>query len=208
VEKAHPDVFNVLLQVLDDGRLTDGQGRTVDFRNTVIIMTSNLGSQIIQEMAGEENYDAMKSAVMEVVGATSAPSSSTASTMWWCSIPWAGSRSARSPASRSDDLRPPGGPRHGSGSLSDAALDRLGEAGFDPVYGARPLKRAIQQQLENPLAQEILAGRFGPGAFRPTPEPRVGHRCRAEARPTGRPVPCCRSAFRPTPGPGRAPLSG
>ena len=85
VEKAHPDVFNVLLQVLDDGRLTDGQGRTVDFRNTVIVMTSNLGSQLIQEMAGEDNYDAMKNAVMEVVGSISGLSSSTASMTSSCS---------------------------------------------------------------------------------------------------------------------------
>ncbi|MDF1527859.1 MAG: ATP-dependent chaperone ClpB [Sedimenticola sp.] len=163
VEKAHPDVFNVLLQVLDDGRLTDGQGRTVDFRNTVIIMTSNLGSDLIQSMAGEEQYERMKSAVMEVVGQHFRPEF----------------------INRVDDIvvfHPLGREQiraitviqvkylegrladHDMGlELTEAALDRLGDAGFDPVYGARPLQRAIRQQLENPLAQEILGGRFGPG---------------------------------------------
>ena len=163
IEKAHPDVFNVLLQVLDDGRLTDGHGRTVDFRNTVIVMTSNLGSNLIQEMAGEENYDAMKNAVMDVVGSHFRPEF----------------------VNRIDDLvvfHPLGrehirkivdiqlaylhdrlADRDISIHLSDAARDKLADAGFDPVYGARPLKRAIQQQVENPLAQEILQGRFNPG---------------------------------------------
>jgi ATP-dependent Clp protease ATP-binding subunit ClpB len=163
VEKAHPDVFNVLLQVLDDGRLTDGHGRTVDFRNTVIVMTSNLGSNLIQEMAGEENYDAMKAAVMDVVGAHFRPEF----------------------VNRIDDLvvfHPLGrehirkivdiqlgyllerlAERDIRVELSDAARDKLADAGFDPVYGARPLKRAIQQQVENPLAQEILRGKFQPG---------------------------------------------
>jgi len=163
VEKAHPDVFNILLQVLDDGRLTDGHGRTVDFRNTVIVMTSNLGSQLIQEMAGEENYDAMKNAIMDVVGSHFRPEF----------------------VNRIDDLvvfHPLGrehirkivdiqlvylqdrlADRDIRIHLSDAARDKLADAGFDPVYGARPLKRAIQQQVENPLAQEILQGRFSPG---------------------------------------------
>ncbi len=163
IEKAHPDVFNVLLQVLDDGRLTDGHGRTVDFRNTVIVMTSNLGSQLIQEMAGEENYDSMKAAVMEVVGSHFRPEF----------------------VNRIDDLVVfhPLGREHIRKivdiqlaylhdrlaerdiliRLSDAARDKLATAGFDPVYGARPLKRAIQQQVENPLAQEILRGKFKPG---------------------------------------------
>jgi len=163
VEKAHPDVFNVLLQVLDDGRLTDGQGRTVDFRNTVIVMTSNLGSQLIQEMAGEENYDAMKNAIMDVVGSHFRPEF----------------------VNRIDDLvvfHPLGrehirkivdiqlaylherlADRDIGIRLSDDARDKLADAGFDPVYGARPLKRAIQQQVENPLAQEILQGNFNAG---------------------------------------------
>jgi ATP-dependent Clp protease ATP-binding subunit ClpB len=163
VEKAHPDVFNVLLQVLDDGRLTDGQGRTVDFRNTVIIMTSNLGSQVIQEYAGEQNYSRMKSAVMEVVQQSFRPEFINRIDDIVVFHPL-GTRQIRSIvdiqllylkkrlAERNMDL-----------TLDDAARDLLGEAGFDPVYGARPLKRAIQQQIENPLAQRILQGEFVPG---------------------------------------------
>jgi len=163
VEKAHPDVFNVLLQVLDDGRLTDGQGRTVDFRNAVIIMTSNLGSNVIQEYAGEKNYSRMKSALMEIVQQHFRPEF----------------------INRIDDIVVfhPLGPqqiraivdiqlgllrrrlveRNMDLVLDDSARDLLGEAGFDPVYGARPLKRAIQQQIENPLAQKLLQGAMGPG---------------------------------------------
>ncbi len=163
VEKAHPDVFNVLLQVLDDGRLTDGQGRTVDFRNSVIVMTSNLGSQRIQELAGEENYDRMKSAVMEVVGAHFRPEFINRIDEAVVFHPL-GREQIRSITSiQIGYLRERLAERDLGLELSEAALDRLGEAGFDPVYGARPLKRAIQQQLENPLAQEILAGRFHPG---------------------------------------------
>jgi ATP-dependent Clp protease ATP-binding subunit ClpB len=164
VEKAHPDVFNVLLQVLDDGRLTDGQGRTVDFRNTVIVMTSNLGSQMIQEMSGEENYDAMKAAVMEIVGGHFRPEfiNRIDDVVVFHSL---GREEIRAIAGlQIDILRHRLLERDISLELTDAALDLLGEAGFDPVYGARPLKRAIQSQLENPLAQEILAGRFGPGS--------------------------------------------
>jgi ATP-dependent Clp protease ATP-binding subunit ClpB len=163
VEKAHPDVFNVLLQVLDDGRLTDGQGRTVDFRNTVIVMTSNLGSQMIQEMSGEENYAAMKSALMEVVGSHFRPEFINRIDDVVVFHPL-GREQIRSIASlQIDILRARLQERDIGLALTDAALDLLGEAGFDPVYGARPLKRAIQSQLENPLAQEILNGRFGPG---------------------------------------------
>jgi ATP-dependent Clp protease ATP-binding subunit ClpB len=163
VEKAHPDVFNVLLQVLDDGRLTDGQGRTVDFRNSVIIMTSNLGSNVIQEMAGEGNYVRMKSAVMEIVQQHFRPEFinrvddivvfhplGTEQIRAIVDIQLAGLR--RRLLERDIEL-----------SLDTAARDSLGEAGFDPVYGARPLKRAIQQQVENPLAQKLLGGVFGPG---------------------------------------------
>ena len=163
VEKAHPDVFNVLLQVLDDGRLTDGQGRTVDFRNTVIVMTSNLGSQMIQEMSGEENYAAMKAALMEVIGGHFRPEFINRIDDVVVFHPL-GREQIRTIASlQTDILRARLQERDIRLQLTDAALDRLGEAGFDPVYGARPLKRAIQTQLENPLAQEILSGRFGPG---------------------------------------------
>ena len=162
VEKAHPDVFNVLLQVLDDGRLTDGQGRTVDFRNTVVIMTSNLGSQMIQEMAGEENYAAMKSAVMEVVGTHFRPEFINRIDDVVVFHPLGREQIRTIAGLQIEILRQRLRERDIGLLLTDAALDLLGEAGFDPVYGARPLKRAIQSQLENPLAQEILAGRFGP----------------------------------------------
>ena len=163
VEKAHPDVFNVLLQVLDDGRLTDGQGRTVDFRNTVIVMTSNLGSQQIQEMAGEENYDQMKAAVMDVVGTHFRPEFINRVDETVVFHPLGREQIRAITTIQIAYLRDRLAERDLGLELTDAALDRLGEAGFDPVYGARPLKRAIQQQLENPLAQDILAGRFHPG---------------------------------------------
>ncbi|MEW7975523.1 MAG: ATP-dependent chaperone ClpB [Candidatus Thiodiazotropha endolucinida] len=163
VEKAHPDVFNVLLQVLDDGRLTDGQGRTVDFRNTVIVMTSNLGSQVIQEMSGEERYQEMKAAVMETVRQNFRPEFINRLDEIVVFHPLAGEQ-IRAIAKIQIDYLHKRLLDHEMGLvITDAALDRLGEAGFDPVYGARPLKRAIRQQLENPLAQEILAGRFGSG---------------------------------------------
>ncbi len=163
VEKAHPDVFNVLLQVLDDGRLTDGQGRTVDFRNTVIVMTSNLGSQMIQEMAGAENYAAMKSAVMEVVGTHFRPEFINRIDDVVVFHPLGREQIRTIAGLQIEILRQRLQERDIGLLLTDAALDLLGEAGFDPVYGARPLKRSIQSQLENPLAQEILAGRFAPG---------------------------------------------
>ncbi|MES9969506.1 MAG: ATP-dependent chaperone ClpB [Candidatus Thiodiazotropha sp.] len=163
VEKAHPDVFNVLLQVLDDGRLTDGQGRTVDFRNTVIVMTSNLGSQVIQEMTGEERYQEMKAAVMETVRQNFRPEFINRLDEIVVFHPLA-SEQIRAIARIQIEYLHQRLSEHDMGLvITDTALDRLGEAGFDPVYGARPLKRAIRQQLENPLAQEILAGRFGPG---------------------------------------------
>ncbi|MDX1569787.1 MAG: ATP-dependent chaperone ClpB [Xanthomonadales bacterium] len=163
VEKAHPDVFNVLLQVLDDGRLTDGQGRTVDFRNAVVVMTSNLGSHLIQEMSGEEHYDEMKAAVLEVVGQHFRPEF----------INRVDELVVFHPLSR-DQIRAIARIQIGylerrladaeiRIEVADQALDLLGNVGFDPVYGARPLKRAIQHQLENPLAQRILSGDFGPG---------------------------------------------
>jgi ATP-dependent Clp protease ATP-binding subunit ClpB len=163
VEKAHPDVFNVLLQVLDDGRLTDGQGRTVDFRNTVIVMTSNLGSNLIQEMAGEENYDAMKNAIMDVVGSHFRPEFVNRIDDLVVFHPLGREHIRRIVDIQLAYLHDRLADRDISIHLSDAARDKLADAGFDPVYGARPLKRAIQQQVENPLAQEILQGKFSPG---------------------------------------------
>jgi ATP-dependent Clp protease ATP-binding subunit ClpB len=163
IEKAHPDVFNVLLQVLDDGRLTDGQGRTVDFRNTVIIMTSNLGSQVIQEYAGEKNYPRMKSAVMEIVQQSFRPEFINRIDDIVVFHPL-GARQIRAIVDiQLLYLRKRLQERDMELTLDDTARDLLGEAGFDPVYGARPLKRAIQQQIENPLAQKILQGEFVPG---------------------------------------------
>ena len=160
VEKAHPDVFNILLQVLEDGRLTDGQGRTVDFRNTVIIMTSNLGSQQIQELHSEENYGAMKNAVMETVTSHFRPEFINRIDEVVVFHPL-GQEQIRSIANiQFEYLRKRLAERQIGIELTETALDKLGEAGFDPVYGARPLKRAIQQQVENPLAQDILSGKF------------------------------------------------
>ena len=163
IEKAHPDVFNVLLQVLDDGRLTDGQGRTVDFRNTVIVMTSNLGSDRIQELAGDENYAAMKAAVMEIVGLQFRPEFINRIDDSVVFHPL-GQKQIRTIASHQIEyLKARLLEREIGFEISDSALDLLGEAGFDPVYGARPLKRAIQNQLENSLANEILSGHFVAG---------------------------------------------
>ena len=163
VEKAHPDVFNVLLQVLDDGRLTDGHGRTVDFRNSVVIMTSNLGSQVIQELAGEANYDSMKSAVLEIVGQHFRPEFINRIDDIVVFHPLSREHIRRIVEIQVGFLRRRLAERDIGLALDDAALDKLGEAGFDPVYGARPLKRAIQHQLENPLAQRILGGGFASG---------------------------------------------
>ncbi|MCH9695089.1 MAG: ATP-dependent chaperone ClpB [Gammaproteobacteria bacterium] len=163
VEKAHPDVFNVLLQVLDDGRLTDGQGRTVDFRNTVIVMTSNLGSNLIQEMAGEEQYDAMKSALMDVVGTHFRPEFINRVDDVVVFHPLGRDHIRKIVDIQLGYLHERLAERDIQINLSNAARDKLADAGFDPVYGARPLKRAIQQQVENPLAQEILQGKFKPG---------------------------------------------
>jgi ATP-dependent Clp protease ATP-binding subunit ClpB len=162
IEKAHPDVFNVLLQVLDDGRMTDGQGRTVDFKNTVIVMTSNLGSQMIQQMSGDD-YGVIKLAVMAEVKTHFRPEfvnrideivvfhalgEAQIADIARIQLKGLEQRLAKM------DIRL---------DASDAALKAVAKAGFDPVYGARPLKRAIQQQIENPLAREILAGRYAAG---------------------------------------------
>ncbi len=163
IEKAHSDVFNVLLQVLDDGRLTDGQGRTVDFRNTVVVMTSNLGSNIIQELSGEENYDAMKASVMEVVTQSFRPEFINRIDETVVFHPLAREQIRDIARIQTEGLLKRMAERDLSLMLSDAALDKLAEAGFDPVYGARPLKRAIQNMIENPLAQRILRGEFVAG---------------------------------------------
>ena len=163
VEKAHPDVFNILLQVLEDGRLTDGHGRTVDFRNTVVVMTSNLGSHLIQEMAGEDNYEAMKKAVMDVVGTHFRPEFINRVDESVVFHPLLQEQIRGIAAIQLRDLQQRLAERDLELDISDAFMDRLVTAGFDPVYGARPLKRAIQQELENPLAQRILAGEFQPG---------------------------------------------
>ncbi|TAN05140.1 MAG: ATP-dependent chaperone ClpB [Rhodanobacteraceae bacterium] len=165
VEKAHPDVFNILLQVLDDGRLTDGQGRTVDFRNTVIVMTSNLGSQQIQEIASnaaDEHaaYTEMKAAVMGVVQAHFRPEFVNRLDEIVVFHPLDKAQIREIARLQTQYLAKRLAERQLGIEISDAALALLGNVGFDPVYGARPLKRAIQAQLENPLAQKILAGEF------------------------------------------------
>ncbi|NKB38900.1 MAG: ATP-dependent chaperone ClpB [Gammaproteobacteria bacterium] len=164
VEKAHPDVFNILLQVLDDGRLTDGHGRTVDFRNTVVVMTSNLGSDQIQQMSGDSDYDNMKQIVLDIVGQHFRPEfiNRIDDLVVFHALQQEQIRSIAdiqiqrvSERLQAQDLQI---------EVSSAALDMLAEAGFDPVYGARPLKRAIQVQLETPLASAILAGEFAPAS--------------------------------------------
>ena len=163
IEKAHPDVFNILLQVLDDGRLTDGQGRTVDFRNTVIVMTSNLGSDRIQTMSDDTEYDKMKEMVMEVVTAHFRPEfiNRIDDIVVFHAL-------------RAEQIRAIADIQIEKVAkrlleqditlvISDTAKDYLGKIGFDPVYGARPLKRSIQIHLETPLAKEILAGKYGAG---------------------------------------------
>ena len=169
VEKAHPDVFNILLQVLDDGRLTDGQGRTVDFRNTVIVMTSNLGSQMIQDAAdsggdAEEQYTKMKAAVMGVVQAHFRPEFINRLDELVVFRPLGKNQIRAIAKIQLAYLEKRLAERDLKLEVGDNALALLGNVGFDPVYGARPLKRAIQQQLENPLAKEILEGRFTPGS--------------------------------------------
>ena len=167
IEKAHRDVFNVLLQVLDDGRLTDGQGRTVDFKNTVIVMTSNLGSQMIQEIShgssAKDNYDEMKEAVMGVVGTHFRPEFINRVDEMVVFHPLQKDQLREIARIQIQYLENRLAERDMTMEISDQALDKLVETGFDPVYGARPLRRAIQTRIENQLAQEILAGKFKPG---------------------------------------------
>lgn len=158
VEKAHPDVFNILLQVLDDGRLTDGQGRTVDFKNTVIIMTSNLGSDIIQEVSAENEYQEMKNLVMGAVGAHFRPEFLNRVDDIVVFHPLGKEQIKAIAKIQLRSLRERLANQGYKLELSLAALDKIADAGFDPVYGARPLKRAIQTEIENPLAQKILSG--------------------------------------------------
>ncbi|WP_280542020.1 ATP-dependent chaperone ClpB [Chromohalobacter sp. 11-W] len=164
VEKAHPDVFNILLQVLEDGRLTDGQGRTVDFRNTVIVMTSNMGSDIIQRMGGDDaDYAVMRDAVMGVVGDHFRPEliNRIDEVVVFHAL---GQEQIQSIAAiQLERLQARLVEREIRLEISDDALAQLAVVGFDPVFGARPLKRAIQSRIENPLAQELLAGRFAAG---------------------------------------------
>ncbi|MBZ9612105.1 ATP-dependent chaperone ClpB [Rheinheimera maricola] len=164
VEKAHPDVFNILLQVLDDGRLTDGQGRTVDFKNTVIIMTSNMGSDLIQEHYREYSYQEMKDMLMGVLSKQFRPEflNRLDETVVFHPLDSSQIRSiAKIQLARLEQRL---AERQYKFSITDAALDKLAEVGFDPLYGARPLKRAIQQYLENPLAQALLQGDVVPGS--------------------------------------------
>ena len=161
VEKAHPDVFNVLLQVLEDGRLTDSHGRTVDFRNTVIVMTSNLGSARIQELVGDR--EAQRAAVMDAVGSHFRPEFVNRIDEVVIFEPLARDQIAGITQIQLSRLRSRLAERELRLELSDEALDKLIAVGYDPVYGARPLKRAIQRWIENPLAQLILSGRFLPG---------------------------------------------
>ncbi len=164
VEKAHPDVFNVLLQVLDDGRMTDGQGRTVDFKNTVIVMTSNLGSQKIQQLTDEGATQAMiKLAVMAEVKNEFRPEFVNRIDEIIVFAPLGKEQIANIAKIQLRSLETRLAKLEIRMTVSDVALKVVAEAGFDPVYGARPLKRAIQQQIENPLSKEILAGKFGPG---------------------------------------------
>ena len=163
IEKAHPDVFNILLQVLDDGRLTDGQGRTIDFKNTVIVMTSNLGSHLIQEMGKKHSYDEIKTAVMELVGQHFRPEFINRIDDSVVFHALTQEQLTNIASIQISLLQKRLHQQNIELHLSSEALNHLAEAGFDPVYGARPLKRVIQQKLENPLAQALLTGLFKPG---------------------------------------------
>ena len=168
IEKAHPDVFNILLQVLDDGRLTDGHGNTVDFKNTVIIMTSNLGSDVIQNFTSHENtaadnYEKMKTAVMEIVNSRLRPELINRIDDNIVFHPLAKKHIRSIAEIQLAELQKRVMDREIRLAYSDSALAKLADAGFDPVYGARPLKRAIQEMVGNPLAQALLAGEIQPG---------------------------------------------
>ena len=163
IEKAHPDVFNILLQVLDDGRLTDGQGRTVDFRNAIVVMTSNLGSDLIQEMAGRSDYESLQSAVLAIVARNFRPEfiNRIDEMIVFHSLSTEHVRGIARVLIR--DLQQRLSSRDLKLYMDDQAIDKLAEIGFDPVYGARPLRRTLQSMIENSLAKEILEGNFSPG---------------------------------------------
>ena len=163
VEKAHPDVFNILLQVLEDGRLTDGQGRTVDFRNTIVVMTSNLGSDLIQNYSDDDDYNLMKQAVMESVGTHFRPEVINRIDEVVVFHSLRKEQVAGIAEIQLDRLRKRLAERELSITFTSTAMDKLVDVGFEPIYGARPLKRAIQQWIENPLAQRLLAGEYEPG---------------------------------------------
>lgn len=162
IEKAHADVFNILLQVLDDGRLTDGQGRTVDFKNTVIIMTSNMGSDVIQELATEANYEQMREMVMSVVGQHFKPEFINRVDESVVFHPLDANQIEKIANIQLKLLAERLAEKQITLEVSTQALSKIAEAGFDPVYGARPLKRAIQNFVENPMAQKLLSGAFAP----------------------------------------------
>ena len=164
IEKAHPDVFNILLQVLDDGRLTDGHGRTVDFRNTVLVMTSNIGSQAIQSLTENGQEDRIKATVMGEVQQHFRPEFINRIDDTVVFHPLAREHMAKIAGIQFEVLKARLAEQEVSIELSQEAIDALVEEGYDPVYGARPLKRVIQKQIENPLAQRILAGDFPPGS--------------------------------------------
>jgi len=163
VEKAHPDVFNILLQVLDDGRLTDSQGRTVDFRNTVIVMTSNLGSDLIQDLEGEKNYEAMKDQVLEVVSGHFRPEFINRVDEVVVFHPLGREQIREIADLQLEELRKRLLDQELTMEISDEVMELIADTGYDPVYGARPLKRALQKIIENPLAQKVLAGKYAPG---------------------------------------------
>ncbi|MEW6999591.1 ATP-dependent chaperone ClpB [Colwelliaceae bacterium BS250] len=163
IEKAHPDVFNILLQVLDDGRLTDGKGRTVDFRNTVIIMTSNMGSDLIQELAGESSYEDLRTTVMSVVGQHFKPEFINRVDEQVVFHPLNAEQIQKIAKIQLKLLANRLAEKQLSLEVTDDALAKISAAGFDPVFGARPLKRAIQQYVANPMSQELLAGKYSAG---------------------------------------------
>ena len=164
IEKAHPDVFNILLQVLDDGRLTDGQGRTVDFKNTVIIMTSNIGSDVIQEFAGDSQYQQMKTEVMNVLGQYFKPEFINRIDESVVFHPLLAGQIKQIAEIQIQALAQRLAAQDLNLEITDQAISLISAAGFDPVFGARPLKRAIRQQVENPLAQKILSNEFAKGS--------------------------------------------